>query len=661
MKYQSLLMTMLSPVMIFAQSTDSVANNKDIDEVVVTGTLKAVRKDKSPVPVEVYSNRFFKKNPTPNLLESISMVNGVRSQLACSVCNTAEIRVNGLEGPYTLVLIDGMPIVSSLSSVYGFSGIPTSMIDRVEVVKGPASSLYGTEAMGGTINIITKNALNAPRFFSDLSTTGWGEQNMDLGLKFNLGKNVASTFSVNYFNFSNRIDKNKDNFMDATLQDRISVFNKWNFKRKENRAASLATRYMYEDRYGGQMQWQKKDRGGDEVYGESIYTNRVELIGLYQLPFMEHIFLQGSFNYHHQDSRYGTDDYTATQKTTFGQLYWNKQFGSHDLILGATIRNNFYDDNTVGTQDENQINTPNNEWLPGAFVQNQWQINKNNMILLGYRMDYSKNHGFIHSPRLAYKMSPTPTTNIRASFGTGFRVVNVFTEDHAALTGARQTVIKDIKPERSINGNLNITQKILTGDGYVDFDLTGFYSYFTNKIIADLDTDVQKIIFDNLKGHAISQGLSLGANIKFGLPLTLNLGATYMEVFEKYEENGEMNKKFQILSPKWSGVYAVSYDFTRNFGADFTGEVYGPMRLALVENDPRPEYSPWYSIANIQIRSKLNNGLEIYGGVKNLFNFTPKDPIFKPAEPFSEEFDPSYGYASMFGIRGFLGVRYTIK
>ena len=126
-----------------------------LEEVVITGTLKAVSRLESPVPVEIYSPTFFKKNPTPNIFEALQNVNGVRPQLNCNVCNTGDIHINGLEGPYTLVLIDGMPIVSGLSTVYGLSGIPNSLIEQVEVVKGPASSLYGSEAVGGLINIIT--------------------------------------------------------------------------------------------------------------------------------------------------------------------------------------------------------------------------------------------------------------------------------------------------------------------------------------------------------------------------------------------------------------------------------------------------------------------------------------------------------------------------
>ena len=122
--------------------------NNSLDEVVVTGTLKAVNRLESAVPVEVYKPVFFKKNPTSNIFEALQNVNGVRPQLNCNVCNTGDIHINGLEGPYTLVLIDGMPIVSGLSTVYGLSGIPNSLLERIEIVKGPASSLYGSEAVG---------------------------------------------------------------------------------------------------------------------------------------------------------------------------------------------------------------------------------------------------------------------------------------------------------------------------------------------------------------------------------------------------------------------------------------------------------------------------------------------------------------------------------
>ncbi|KQS89404.1 TonB-dependent receptor [Chryseobacterium sp. Leaf394] len=672
----------------FAQETDSLDLNKksdsikipvkkekisDIDDVVITGTIKPVSKSKSPVNVEIYNQKFFQKNPTPSVFEAIAMVNGVQPQLNCSVCNTGDIHINGLEGPYTMILIDGMPIVSSLSTVYGLSGIPNSLIERIEVVKGPASSLYGSEAMGGVINIITKNALTAPKLSVNLMTTTWAENNVDLSTKFNVGKNAASLLSLNYFTFNEKIDQNKDNFTDAALQNRISVFNKWNFKRKENRMASFALRYLYEDRFGGEMQWNKSHRGGDEVYGESIYTNRVEAFGMYQLPLKEQIFTQFSYNYHDQNSFYGNTPYEALQKVAFAQTYWDKKLGNHDFILGLTFKKTFYDDNTPGTLGLDEVtNQPMKSPIFGAFIQDQWEINEKNTVLLGYRFDYDKVHHSVHSPRFAWKFSPNPYHTFRFNFGTGFRVVNLFTEDHAALTGSREVVIQaDLKPEKSINGNLNYVWKIPVGDRLVNVDASAFYTYFSNKIVGDFDSQPDKIIYDNLNGYGISRGASMNIDFSFSFPLSVNLGITYLDVYQKFDD--EREKSRQLHAPKWSGTYNLTYKFTNNLAVDFTGQFYGPMRLPVLPNDYRPEYSPLYSLANIQVSKAFDSGFEVYCGVKNLFNFTPKDPLMRPFDPFDNNvndpinnpnqytFDTTYGYAPMQRIRGFLGVKYNLK
>ncbi|WP_028297168.1 TonB-dependent receptor [Olivibacter sitiensis] len=646
-----------------------------LGEVVITGTMKDVSRLASPIPVEVYTPSYFRKNPTPSLFDAVGMINGVQPQLNCNVCNTGDIHINGMEGPYTMILIDGMPIVSALSSVYGLSGIPNSMVERIEVVKGPASSLYGSEAMGGIINVITKNPLSAPMLSADVFGTSWGEINADVGTKFNIG-NATGLLGVNYFNYKNKVDNNDDNFTDMTLQDRISVFNKWNFRRKENRVASIAARYVYEDRWGGEMNWNKSFRGSDEVYGESIYTKRAELIGLYQLPVKERIFTQFSYNWHDQNSYYGDVPYMATQRVAFAQAYWDKQIGAnHDFLLGVAMRYTTYDDNTPATASadgsKNEVaKTP----LPGIFVQDEWTLNDKNTVLLGYRYDHDKNHGNVHSPRFAYKFSPNNNNTLRASFGTGFRVVNLFTEDHAALTGSREVVIaEELNPERSYNGNLNYVLKIPTESFFLGFDITGFYSYFTNKIIGDYDVDPNQIVYDNLSGHAVSRGVSLNTDLTFTFPLKVLAGISYMNVYQMREDDlGVKEKVVQWHAPKWSGTFVASYAFPKGFSADFTGQWNGPMRLPIQPNDYRPEYSPWFCVANVQVTKKFDKGIEIYGGVKNLFNFIPKYPLMRPFDPFDRTvddpvnnpygwtFDTEYNYASLQGIRGFLGIRYNL-
>ena len=654
-----------------------------LDETVVTGTLKTVSRMESPVPVEVYSPAFLKTNPTPNIFEALQHVNGVRPQINCNVCNTGDIHINGLEGPYTLVLIDGMPIVSGLGTVYGLSGIPNALIKQIEIVKGPASTLYGSEAMGGLINIITKNTPEAPDFFADGFVTGWGEYNLDLGAKAGFGSFADLLLGVNYFNYNQPIDRNGDNFTDVTLQERISLFQKWNFKRHDDRIFSIAGRFYHEDRWGGEMQWTPQFRGTDVYYGESIYTRRWEWLGKYQLPMDEKVLLTFSYNNHHQDSFYGTLPFLADQRIGFMQLTWDTSAGLHDLLFGSSLRYNYYDDNTTATS-IGERNAPDKVWIPSLFVQDEIALAPNHSLLLGLRYDYDRRHGSILTPRAAYRWKLSDQDILRFNAGTGFRVVNIFTEDHAALTGAREVVITEsLKPEQSINFNLNYLKKIYTDEGtYVGLDASCFYTYFSNVILPDYDTDPNLIIYDNLNGHSVSRGISTNLDLAYANGLKILLGATWQDV--RNSENGVTRS--QILTEYYSGTWNISYEFHGSrLLVDYSGTLYGPMRLPLLgELDPRREYSPAWSIQNIQLTFKGLHGLELYGGVKNLLNWTPNrgnpfiiaranDPFDKevtfdaqgkavatPDNPYALTFDPSYVYAPNQGIRGFLGMRYRI-
>jgi outer membrane receptor for ferrienterochelin and colicins len=659
-----------------------------LDMVVITGTMEEVSKTDSPVAVEVYSQEFFKANPTPSIFESLQQVNGVRPQLNCNVCNTGDIHINGLEGPYTMVLIDGMPIVSGLSTVYGLTGIPQSLIERVEVVKGPASTLYGSEAVGGLINIITKKPKNAPLFSADVFSSTWADVNMDLGYKLKAGKKAQALIGVNYFNFQNRIDNNDDGFTDVALQNRISIFNKWSIERSEKRLFSFAGRYIYEDRFGGDMNWKESDRGGDEVYGESIYTSRWELFGTYQLPVKESVMFQFSGNGHNQNSVYGDVSYVAEQYVGFGQLTWRKSIReSHQLLVGTSFRYTYYDDNTPATQSFDTINAPVNEpsmiTLPGVFVQDEVSFNKQNKLLAGLRYDYNNVHGNVFTPRLNYKWNSKNKRNIvRLGTGTGYRVANVFTEDHAALTGAREVEFQsELNPETSWNANINFVKKIFTNnDIFIGIDASVFYTRFNNRIIPDYETDVNKIIYSNLDGHAVSKGINTNVEIDFFNGLKLLVGATLMDVTST--ENNITQR--QLLTERFSGVWTFSYTYKKsNITIDYTGSLYGSMLLPLLGDfDDRPSQSPLFSLQNIQLTKKFRNGMEIYGGIKNLLNFTlPANSIARPFDPFDKEvqfdnngqviatadnpnalsFDPSYMYGPNQGIRGFLGIRYTLK
>ncbi|OWP87240.1 TonB-dependent receptor [Flavobacterium covae] len=650
----------------------------NIEEVVVTGTLKPVSRLDSAVPVEVFKSSFFKKNPVSNIFEGLQNINGIRPQLNCNICNTGDIHINGLEGPYTFVLIDGMPIVSGLSTVYGLSGIPNSLVERIEIIEGPASSLYGSEAVGGLINIITKNPKNVPIVSLDGFSTSWGEANLDFGFKFDL-KKISVLTGINYFNYSNPIDNNKDHFTDVTLQDRISIFQKWNFERNSKKLLSLAGRYSYEDRWGGEMQWNKSFRGSDQVYGESIYTKRYEILGVYELPIKEKMKINFSYTNHNQNSAYGKTLYLAQQNIGFGQLTWDKVIKKHYLLFGLATRYQFYDDNTPATFSENT------NWISSIFLQNDIKLNDHHTILLGTRYDFNKNHENIFTPRFAYKWKPNNNTVARINAGTGFRVVNLFTEEHAALTGAREIIITEkLKPEQSYNANLNVLRKwYLKNGSFISWENSIWYTYFTNTILPDYETNTNAIIYKNLDGFAESKGISSNLDLILGSGLKVSLGATFMDV----SKTAKGIQQRQLLTERFSGTWSISYAIPKWFlSFDYTGNIYGPMKLPLLsDTDPRKPNSSTYSIQNIQCTINKIKNLEIYLGIKNLLNWTPNkgnpfiiarshDPFDKniqydingnvmatPENPYSLTFDPTYVYGPNQGIRSFIGIRYFMN
>ncbi|MCS6807606.1 MAG: TonB-dependent receptor [Bacteroidota bacterium] len=664
------------------------------EQLVVTGTLRETLISESPVLVESYTSNFLKKNPSVCLLDAMQAVNGVRSQVNCNVCGTGDIRIHGLPGAYSMVTIDGMPIVSGLATVYGLQGIPSAMIERIEIVKGPSSVLYGSEAIAGVINVITKTPERSARYAWDVFSTSWLEHSIDASAKIPIySAEVAQErvrpiatgiVNVNYFHFDNRVDKNHDGLMDMPLQQRISAFTKWSFAREDKGEASCALRYIAEDRLGGELRWTPEFRGSDSVYGESIATNRLEVLGAYQLPIPhEHVVLRGSFNYHHQNSYYGTMFYQATQYIGFAQITWDKQFWkNHHILVGAATRYTWYQDNTPVTRDMQGQLQPQQILLPGIFVQDEIALHRDHTLLLSARYDYSTVHGSIITPRVNYKWQVSGSDVVRLSGGKGFRVVNLFAEEHAALTGARQIVVEEqLRPEESWNFLLQYSMTLETELYKASIDATAFYTHFSNKIVPDYDTDPEKILYKNLRGYAVSQGISVNASLDIlPLPLTARIGCTVMDVFDV--QDGK--RTWQILTERWSGVFSLSYTI-REWGVtlDYTGSVVGPMRLPVFPHDPRPPYSPVYSLQNIQVTKKFEDEtegifagqpLELYGGIKNLLNYTPPaNAIMRAFDPFDKyvhdpinnphgfTFDPTYAYAPFQGIRAFVGMRWHLE
>lgn len=652
--------------------------SNELQEVVVTGSLKPIQLAKSITPVGVLNASFFLKNNAQNLVEALANVNGIRSQVTCNVCNTAEIRINGLEGPYTMITIDGMPIVNALGTVYGLSGIPTSILEKIEVVKGPVSTLYGSEAVAGVINLVTKNVLNAPKWELALNTSTYGENNISFSNSSSF-KKVHVLTAVQYVNQSSKWDKNKDGFTDVSLQNQIAVFNKWSWNRKQNRVANMAWRYYNEDRWGGELDWNKTFRGGDVKYGESIYTKRFEWLSQYQLPISEKIIWQNSFVAHHQDAAYGNNLYLGKQQVGFSQLYWNKILSpSSELLAGVTTRYNFYDDNSVVTEENingKVFNKPDVSWMPGAFIQPSFQLNQHHQLQIGARLDYHPKHQWIFSPSINLKSNWKDDNTLRLSFGKGFRVVNLFTEDHAALTGSREVIIVNaLRPEQSYNFNLNWQTHWHHPAFHTNFESSMFLNYFTNKIIPDYFSNPSQVIYDNLKGFAITRGVTVNTYTTFQIPITFNTSVTWMQAYSKADKSNQRTPIVQ--TPNLMANTLITYkNALHQWWVDMNLSYTGKMHMPLVENDPRPATSEPFTLMQIQFSKKYQH-LEYSIGVKNVFNFLPILPILRPADPFDKDvqnsfgndrlnppglvFDAAYSYAPMLGRRIYTSVKINL-
>ena len=479
------------------------------------------------------------------------------------------------------------------------------------------------------------------------------EKNIDFAYAPKMEK-VDVLFSGNYFKMDNFIDDNDDNFTDIPFSERLSLFNQWNFKMKSQKSFSLSAKYYQEDRSGGVKEWNENLRGNDSIYGESIYTDRIELAASYELPMDEDIRIDASYNYHHQDSYYGNTKYEAFQNIYFANLIWNKSIGhNHNFISGLTYRYQTFVDSTLANINERKF-------IPAFFVQDEITLNKKWTSLLGIRTDFHDEHGFIFSPRLNLKFKPKTYTTFRLNAGTGFRLVNLFTEDHAFLTGSREVlVVEDLKPEESYNINLNANHIFSLGRSTGTIDVDAFYTYFTNKITPDYDVNPNQIIYANLDGFSVSRGLAFNIQQNFEFPLSIKAGGTYLDVYSVDDNN---TREDELFVPSFTGVFSLSYNWDKiNTSIDWTAKVTGPMSLPTFPYPfERAEESPWFSQHHLQIKKVFSESLTAFMGVKNVFNYTQESPLVDWQNPFGDDFDTSYAYGPLQSRRFLFGLSVKI-
>lgn len=657
------------------------SDQSGLREVVVSGSMKDVMIYESPIKIEALKAEYLQVQTAPmNLMQGLTLINGVQEEVTCGVCQTSAISINGLPGPYTAVLIDGTPMYGNLASVYGLNGIPTSIIDRIEIIKGPHSSIFGSEAVAGVINVITRNPDKEPIVSADVQITTHAEvfSNASFALKTKKWK----TFSgINHALARDFHDKNKDGFGDFAMFDRYSFFSKNMVEMGKAGNLTLFGKVYYEDRRNGVEEFVKRQahqklRGNDSIYGESIYTFRAEVFGNWKPAGDRPFRIDYSFSHHNQDSYYGDVQYIANQQIGFINALWMPEFGKHNLTAGLTGRMQFYADNTAASEAES---APREQYIPGIFVHDDIKLSRKFRIVGGGRLDYYNLHGLIGSPRLSLKYNPSPWLTLRANGGTGFRVVNLFTEDHAFITGQRTVVIAEaLKPEQTVNGTFNLNWIFSPKKGSGMFDLDLFFTHFFNRITPNYD-EPQKIIYANSDGFARSMGVSASVNMNIFKYLNFNTGITLLNTFQQELDSvGSFENVPIVYAPRWSGVATLSYRFPKqNLTLAYTGRVTGSMALPEVFEldqsglplpESRPTQSRPFSIHSLQLSWRPSKKpFDAYIGMQNIFNFfQPSSPLSGFNDPnhpagFSPYFDTAYAFAPMQGREIYVGVRLGIN
>ncbi len=634
-----------------------ISDSYELEQIVVTGNTGEILKKKSVINVELIDKKFIDKIVSKNFADILNNVRGIQNRIDCGICGSSGIQINGMNSQYNLILIDNIPLINSLSKSYGLNSIPSSIIKQIEIIKGPSSILYGSEAISGVINIITKDRKDLSRVNFNSYMSSIFEISNDITI-FNEGKLFDILLNFNSFNFQKFTDNNNDNFSDLPLINRYTSFNKILFNRKSKKKFNLSTKFYLEDRFGCTNRYEEYSHGNDSIYGEDIETKKIEIYLNYDFNFIEKLEFNSGLDYHYQSSYYGYNYFKANQISYFNQLIFKKKINENIISLGVNHSIINYNDNSNLSLIDRVQN------VTSLFAQNEIKSLYPINLLFGMRIDFHQNHNKIFSPRFNIKYDFKNNSSIRINSGSGFRIVNIFSEEHALLSGSKSVEISDdIDPEKSINMNINYTLPF----DKIKFEIDLFLNKFFNKIIPNFQLNVDKIVFENLKGNSISKGLTFKYDIFFNRFINFSNSISFLKI--KTINNYILIN--ELFIPSFSSLYNLTYKKNK-FEMNIYGKFTGPMYLPKFEVEPhRKETSNLFGIHNLKLNKRIKNFL-IYIGIENFFNYSQKNPLIDPNasensetgeswnEGFSPNFDTSYIYSPLFGRKIIFGINIVL-
>ncbi|MFN3196046.1 MAG: TonB-dependent receptor [Chlorobiota bacterium] len=634
--------------------------NINFDEVVVTGTRTAKRKTDSPVIVDIIDSKHLEQVNAVNLCEGLNFQSGLRVENNCQTCNYTQLRMNGLEGGYSQILVNSRPIFSPLTGLYGLEQIPTNMIDRIEVVRGGVSALYGSSAIGGTVNIITKlpseNSYNVTNTFQ--SIYGAATDNiLSANASFiNETGNAGASFFLNNRN-REAYDINDDNFSELPeLRDNSFGTNLF-YLPSDNQKLSFSLSSIYEYRYGGELvdgpahlAQQSEERTHNVLMGSldyqinfneernslSIYyggqkTDRTHYTGI--IPDNEN-----ELNNFLAAPPYGISDVITHQ----GGFQFNNRFenffgGDATLTFGSEY---VYDDVYDEIEPFNYLIDQTTTDL-GAFVQHDWDIYSELNLLAGIRLDkHNLVEDPIFSPRLSLLYKPMENTQFRLGWGTGFRAPQAFDTDlHIAFAGggvSRISLSENLKEERSNSYTASINYDKATEHYIAGFTIEGFHTELSNAFfLFPLGEDEFGERFEKRNGSgAVVQGITVEGRANYDYLFEMEAGFTIQSsMFNDARETIEgLEKRREFLrTPNNYGYATLSYTPSKMLTMSTNITYTGPMLIAHFGGEGTGQKFDQYFTSpefyDIGLRvgytielDETSTGLEIFGGMKNILN-----------------------------------------
>jgi len=650
-----------------------------LNEVVVSANRNETNRKDASVIVGVLSPKVFLATNSVCMADGLSFQPGVRVENDCNNCGFTQVRINGLEGQYSQILIDSRPIFSALSGVYGLEQIPVNMIERVEVVRGGGSALYGSSAIAGTINIITKEALN--NTFSaayNLQQTGSSpDHSVNLNTSIVTDDNKAGMYLYGTYRNRAPYDNNGDGFSEATKLLNHTIGMRSYYRLNSQSKLTLEYHNINEFRRGGNSfdlqphetditeQLEHEINGGGLAYNWYSPDSKHKINAYTSL---QNVQRKSYYGVKKDLNAYGsTANTTAVGGVQYVRNFEKMLFMPSELTTGFEYQYDDIDDRMPGYQRYLKQTTK----TAGLFLQNEWKNNRFN-LLIGGRLDkHNILDNVVFSPRMNLKYNFTKDLNWRGSYAAGFRAPQAFDEDlHIDAVGGTVKLIEiaeNLRPEYSHTFSTSFDYYLKLGSVETNLLVEGFSTRINDIfiLVEQGKNAAGQIIMQRQNGSgARVSGINLEGKVapspKYQLQFGFTLQQSIYDVAESWSNDKNVPAERKMLrTPSDYGYFSMSYNVTKKFllnaTGTYTGSMLAPHFAGFIAND-QLEKTP--SFADINLKAtydfRLNGiAMQVSGGAKNVFNSYQQD-LDKGALR-----DAGYIYGPSLPRSFFVGLKFT--